>query len=101
MAWDKRRRILLHMKLTAMPGHASKHCSAGHVEPGMRIDDDQLDPAQSTGDEALEKGAPIGFMFTPGHRHPQDLTGTGGGHPDRDQHGCVAHLPGVPHRTFS
>lgn len=50
-------RILLQMKLAALPGNAAEHCLACGFESGMVVADDQLHAAQAACDQTLQKGA--------------------------------------------
>ena len=81
--------ILLEMELAALPGDAGKHGSAGSLETGMIIRDDELDAFQPTTDEAVEKGAPMDLRLGKSDRHADHAAPSVGGDAHRNEDGTV------------
>lgn len=51
--------ILRKMELAALPFGAAEYGPAGSAQARVIVRDDELDAAQTTGDEAVEEGAPV------------------------------------------
>ncbi len=57
-AWHMRLGVLLEVELAALPGHGTKDGLACGGHAAVVVADDELDAAQATLHQALEKGAP-------------------------------------------
>lgn len=90
-------RVLLQVKLTALPRHRRKHGQASFLQARMIIGHDQLHARQPTRLQVLQKSAPVRFGFRQRHTDAEHAALTLGGDAHRQQYGAVKHASSLAH----
>lgn len=56
-------RVVLQVKVSALPRHTGKYCFTGRFKARMVIAGDELDPAQAALNQVVQKGSPMHLGF--------------------------------------
>jgi len=73
LAWHVGLSVLLQMKLTSLPGNASKNSQASCFQACVIIANDQLHSTQPSCSQPLQKRAPVNFVLTQRDRNAQNI----------------------------
>jgi hypothetical protein len=85
------------MELAALPRDARQHGTAGRLEAGIIVGDDQLHFLEAAPNKTIEEGAPMHLGFEQAHRHIEHATLAIQGHTDSDQNGAIHQLTAFAH----
>ena len=89
--------IQLQMELAALPGDAGKDGSAGRLQAGMVVGDDQLDSVQAAPNQAFHEGAPVNFGLRQGDRNAEHPALAVSGDANGNQHGTIDQASAFAH----